>query len=139
MNRLVARILGFAAVAGGLLVRSASAAEPAAVVTDALPSWNDGGAKRAILEFVAKVTREGGPDYVPPAERIATFDNDGTIWAEQPLYFQLLFAMDRVKALAPRHPEWKEKEPFRSLLRGDPKAGSSARTRTSPICRCSSC
>ena len=122
MNRLVARILGFAAVAGVWLLRTAIAAETAAVGTDALPSWNDGGAKRAILEFVTKVTREGGPDYVPPAERIATFDNDGTLWAEQPLYFQLLFAMDRVQALAPRHPEWKEKEPFRSLLRGDPKA-----------------
>ena len=75
--------------------------------TDPLPSWNDGASKRAIVEFVAKVSRQGGPNFVPPAERIATFDNDGTLWAEQPLYFQFLFAIDRVKALAPQHPEWK--------------------------------
>ena len=75
--------------------------------TNPLPSWNDGASKRAIVEFVAKVSRQGGPNFVPPAERIATFDNDGTLWAEQPLYFQFLFAIDRVKALAPQHPEWK--------------------------------
>ena len=88
---------------------------------DPLPSWNDGAAKQAIVAFVAKVTKEGAPDFVPPAERIATFDNDGTLWAEQPMYFQLLFALDRVKALAPQHPEWKDKEPFASLLKGDVK------------------
>src|SRR5205823_13390548 len=71
--------------------------------------------------FIAKVTKEGSADFVPPAERIATFDNDGTLWCEQPLYFQLLFALDRVKALAPQHPEWKTKEPFASLLKGDVK------------------
>jgi phosphoglycolate phosphatase-like HAD superfamily hydrolase len=87
-----------------------------------LASWNEGAAKKAIVEFVGKVTMEGGADFVPPAERIATFDNDGTLWAEQPLYFQFLFAIDRVKALAPKHPEWKTKEPFASLLRGDLKA-----------------
>jgi phosphoglycolate phosphatase-like HAD superfamily hydrolase len=86
---------------------------------DPLPSWNDGPAKRAILTFVAKVTKEGSPDFVPPAERIATFDNDGTLWCEQPLYVQLLFALDRVKALAPQHPEWKDQEPFAALLKGD--------------------
>ena len=86
-----------------------------------LPSWNDGAAKKSIVEFVAKVTKEGGPDFVPPAERIAVFDNDGTLWAEQPMYFQFLFALDRVKALAPQHPEWKTKEPFASLLKGDLK------------------
>ena len=89
--------------------------------TDPLPSWNDGASKKAIVEFVAKVTKEGGADYVPPAERIAVFDNDGTLWAEQPMYFQLAFALDRVKALAPQHPEWKTKEPFRSVLAGDLK------------------
>src|SRR5437868_13882508 len=89
---------------------------------EALPSWNDGAAKTAIVAFVAKVTPQGGADFVPPAERIATFDNDGTLWAEQPLYFQVLFALDRVKALAPTHPEWKTKEPFASLLRGDVKS-----------------
>ena len=73
---------------------------------EALASWNDGKAKSAIVEFVTKVTKEGSPDFVPPAERIATFDNDGTLWAEQPMYFQFLFAVDRGKALAPRHPEW---------------------------------
>ena len=89
---------------------------------DALPSWNDTGAKRAIVAFVGKATKSGSPDFVPPAERIAVFDNDGTLWAEQPMYFQFLFAVDRVKALAPQHPEWKDKEPFASILRGDMKA-----------------
>ncbi len=88
---------------------------------DPLPSWNDSPAKQAIVDFVAKVTKEGTSDFVPPEKRIATFDNDGTLWCEQPLYFQLLFALDRVKALAPQHPEWKTKEPFASLLKGDIK------------------
>ncbi|MFC5577798.1 HAD family hydrolase [Lysobacter niabensis] len=87
-----------------------------------LPSWNDGPGKRAIVDFVAKVTREGGPDYVAPPERIAVFDNDGTLWSEQPMYVQLQFALDRVKALAPQHPEWKAQEPFNHLLAGDMKA-----------------
>ena len=89
---------------------------------DPLPSWNDGKAKQSIVDFVAKVTKEGSPDVVPVAERIATFDNDGTLWAEQPMYFQLFFALDRVKTLAPQHPEWQTKEPFASLLKGDVKA-----------------
>jgi phosphoserine phosphatase len=89
---------------------------------DPLPSWNDTAAKAAILAFVERVTKEGSPDFVPPAQRIAVFDNDGTLWAEQPLYFQLLFAADRVKELAPQHPEWREKEPFASVLKGDLKA-----------------
>lgn len=88
---------------------------------DPLPSWNDGAAKSAITEFVARVTAEGGSDYIVPAERIAVFDNDGTLWSEQPLYFQFAFAMDRVKAMAPEHPEWKDAEPFRSILAGDVK------------------
>jgi hypothetical protein len=87
----------------------------------ALPSWNDGAAKNAIIDFVTKVTRQGGPDYVAPEERIATFDNDGTLWAEQPMYFQLAFALDRVKELAPHHPEWEEKQPFKAALEGDLK------------------
>jgi phosphoglycolate phosphatase-like HAD superfamily hydrolase len=87
--------------------------------TDPLPSWNAGPAKAAIVDFVAKVTQEGGPDFVPPAERIATFDNDGTLWCEQPLYNQFAFAIDRVKALAPQHPEWKEKLPFAAVLKND--------------------
>ena len=86
-----------------------------------LSSWNDGPAKKAILEFVAAVTDENGKDYVPPAERIATFDNDGTLWVEYPMYTQVLFAFDRVKKLAPQHPEWKTKQPFKALLEGDMK------------------
>ncbi len=86
-----------------------------------LPSWNDTAPKRAIVAFVERVTNQVSPDFVPPAERIATFDNDGTLWAEQPIYFQLVFALDRVKALAPEHPEWQDKEPFTSLLKGDLK------------------
>src|SRR5438874_5438969 len=92
-----------------------------AQAADPRSSWNDGAAKKSITEFVAKVTKEGSSDFVPPEERIATFDNDGTLWCEQPLYFQLLFALARVKALAPQHPEWKTKEPFASLLKGDVK------------------
>ena len=88
---------------------------------DPLPSWNDGKAKQSIVAFVEKVTKPGSPDFVPVAERIATFDNDGTLWSEQPMYFQLAFTLDRVKALAPQHPEWKDKEPFASLLKGDVK------------------
>ena len=87
-----------------------------------LPSWNDTAPRKAIVALVERVTKQGSPDFVPPAERIATFDNDGTLWAEQPLYFQLLFAIDRIKALAPQHPEWKDKEPYASLLKGDVKA-----------------
>jgi phosphoglycolate phosphatase-like HAD superfamily hydrolase len=89
---------------------------------DPLPSWNGGAAKQSIVDFVGTITKQGSPDFVPVAERIATFDNDGTLWAEQPLYFQFLFAVDRVKALAPQHPEWKDKEPFKSLLAGDLKS-----------------
>lgn len=91
----------------------------AAHAADPLPSWNDTAPKRAVITFVERVTQEGSPDFVPPPERIATFDNDGTLWAEQPLYFQLAFALDRVKALVPDHPEWREREPFASLLRGN--------------------
>jgi haloacid dehalogenase-like hydrolase len=90
-----------------------------AFAADPLPSWNDGPAKKNIMEFVGKVTKEGSPDFVPVPERIVTIDNDGTLWAEQPMYFQLIFALERVKAMAPQHPEWKGKEPFASLLKGD--------------------
>jgi hypothetical protein len=88
---------------------------------DPLPSWNDTAPKKAIVAFVDKVIREGSPDFVPPNERIATFDNDGTLWCEKPLPVQLFFTLDRVKALAPQHPEWKTKEPFASLLKDDLK------------------
>src|SRR5881392_2490235 len=89
---------------------------------DPLPSWNDGKAKQSIITFVEKVTTPGSPDFVPVPERIATFDNDGTLWAEQPMYFQLFFVFDRIKALAAQHPEWKVTEPFASVLNGDVKA-----------------
>jgi phosphoserine phosphatase len=88
---------------------------------DPLSSWNDGPAKKSIVEFVEKVTKPGSPDFVPVPERIATFDNDGTLWAEQPMYFQVFFIFDRIKLLAPQHPEWKDKEPFASVLKGDVK------------------
>ena len=86
---------------------------------DPLPSWNEGAARKSIIDFVARVTREGGPDFVPVPERVATFDNDGTLWSEKPVPFQVMFAFDRVKALAPQHPEWRTREPFASLLKGD--------------------
>jgi hypothetical protein len=86
---------------------------------DPLPSWHDRSSKAAIIDFVTRVTNQAGPDFVAPEARIATFDNDGTLWSEQPLYFQLRFALDRVKALAPAHPEWKDQEPFKSVLAND--------------------
>jgi phosphoglycolate phosphatase-like HAD superfamily hydrolase len=98
-----------------LVARSLSPAE------DPLPSWNDSGARTAILSFVERVTRQGGPEFVPVPERIAVFDNDGTLWCEQPEYTEVAFALDRVKALAPEHPEWKREEPFASVLKGDAK------------------
>jgi hypothetical protein len=93
---------------------------------DPLPSWNDGPSKKAIIEFVMKVTKESSPEFVPGEERIATFDNDGTLWVEQPMYTQLAFALDRVKALAPQHREWKEKQPFKAVLDGDVKGMTAA-------------
>jgi phosphoserine phosphatase len=117
-----------ALVAGGCERPASTAASQSAVqaempaatdAADPLPSWNDGSAKAAIRDFVTRVTAEGGADFVPVAERIAVFDNDGTLWAEKPAPFQALFAFDRVKALAPEHPEWQSKAPFASLLKGD--------------------
>ena len=93
---------------------------------DPLPSWNEGPAKKSIVDFVAKVTKDGGKQFVPAAERIAVFDNDGTLWSEQPMYVQLAFALDRVRALAPKHPEWKEQQPFKAALEGDTKALAAA-------------
>jgi hypothetical protein len=101
-----------------------------AQAADPLASWNDTAPKKAIVTFVEKTTEQGSPDFVPVPERIAVFDNDGTLWAEQPMYFQLFFALDRVKALAPQHPEWKEKEPFASLLKGNVKAALSGGAKT---------
>jgi phosphoglycolate phosphatase-like HAD superfamily hydrolase len=108
------------ALALGLLLACAPAG--AGAQSDPLPSWNAGPAKGRILAFVKAVTDDASADYVPPARRIAVFDNDGTLWSEQPAYFQLLFAMDRVKALAPKHPDWKNRQPFKAALEGDLKA-----------------
>jgi len=94
--------------------------------TDPLTSWNDGPVKQAIVTFVEKVTTEGSPDFVPPAERIATFDNDGTLWPSHPMYTQLAFALDRIKELAPQHPEWKTQQPFKAVLDNDLKALAAA-------------
>ncbi|HEY4136547.1 MAG TPA: HAD family hydrolase [Alphaproteobacteria bacterium] len=101
------------------LVCATASAQP---TPDPLPSWNDGAVKSSITDFVARVTTVGNPDYVSTLERVATFDNDGTLWAEQPVYFQVAFVLDRVKALAPQHPEWKERQPFKAVLDGDMKA-----------------
>lgn len=95
---------------------------PAQAQSNPLPSWNDGQVKRSILNFVARVTARGGPNFVPPEQRIAAFDNDGTLWVEHPMYVQLAFALDRVKALAPQNPDWKDKQPFKAVLDGDAKA-----------------
>jgi phosphoglycolate phosphatase-like HAD superfamily hydrolase len=89
---------------------------------DPLSSWNDGATKQSIIDFVTKVTKEGGPDFVKPEDRIATIDNDGTLWVEQPIYTQSAFAIDRVKATANQHPEWTTTEPFKSVIAGDMKA-----------------
>jgi phosphoglycolate phosphatase-like HAD superfamily hydrolase len=89
---------------------------------DPLPSWNDTATKKAIIDFVEEVTKQGSPNFVPEPKRIAVFDNDGTLWSEQPMYFQLFYVIDRVKELAPQHPEWETEEPFASLLKGDIKS-----------------
>ncbi|HEX4611858.1 MAG TPA: HAD family hydrolase [Urbifossiella sp.] len=116
--------LGGAVIALAVLLPQPPArAQPAA---PALASWNDTAPKKAITAFVARVTREGSPDFVPPAERVAVFDNDGTLWCEQPVYAQVAFAFDRVKALAPQHPEWQDKQPFQAVLDGDLKALTAA-------------
>src|SRR5262245_16314364 len=109
---------GIGLIAGVVL----GAASVAVAQTDPLPSWNDGPAKQSIVKFVQTVTDAGNPQHVPPEQRIAVFDNDGTLWSEQPMYFQGFFAFDRVKALAPKHPEWKTKEPFKGILENDMKA-----------------
>jgi phosphoglycolate phosphatase-like HAD superfamily hydrolase len=119
------RIFSRRALLAGLFMVGA-AGSAAAQTSDPLPSWNDGGAKQAIVDFVGRVTAEGGTGYVKPAERIATFDNDGTLWAEQPIYFQVAFALDRIYALAPQHPEWKEKQPFKAAIESDHHALAAA-------------
>ncbi len=112
---VLAGVLTGLAMSFGLLLSCASAQN------DPLPSWNDAAAKRAIIDFVGRVVKAGGPYFVAPAERVATFDNDGTLWVEQPMYVQMAFALDRVKAMAPLHPEWKDQQPFKAVLEGDMK------------------
>ncbi|TYL86677.1 haloacid dehalogenase-like hydrolase [Bradyrhizobium rifense] len=114
LSLIAARILGLAL---GLIWSFSALAQ-----VDPLPSWNATPTKQAIVEFVGRVTKVGGPDFVAPTERIATFDNDGTLWVEQPMYVQLAFALDRVRAMAPLHPDWAYMEPFQSVLEGDVKA-----------------
>jgi hypothetical protein len=107
-------------LSGSSCARAPEAApSDSAPAADPLPSWNEGAARRDLIDFVRRVTTEGGADFVPPPERIATFDNDGTLWSEKPLPFQLLFALDRVKAMAPERPEWRTRQPFASVLNGD--------------------
>ncbi len=110
-------MMGMAAAAGAAAV--GSTVRPGFAQADGLPSWNDGPVKRSILDFIARTTTPGGPDWIPAPERIACFDNDGTLWTEQPIYVQIAFAVDRVKAMAPQHPEWRTREPFRSVLADD--------------------
>lgn len=105
-----------------LALAVASIMAPLVTAADPLPSWNGGPTKKSIVDFVTRVTKDGGPDFVPVSERIATFDNDGTLWCEHPMYVQLFFAIDRIKYLAPTHPDWKLKLPFKALLEGDLKA-----------------
>lgn len=110
-------------IAGTLALALVTLIQPGAFAqTDPLPSWNDGAAKTAIIDFVGRVTREGGPDFVPVQERIATFDNDGTLWSEQPMYFQILFAIDRLKALVKANPALAETQPYKAVLSGDKAA-----------------
>ncbi len=119
-------IVGLALVFPGPLVPGLGLFDVQTQPADPLPSWNAGAAKQAIVDFVGRVTRSGSKDFVPAGARIATFDNDGTLWSEQPLYFQLAFALDRVRAMAPKHPEWQTKEPFKSVLAGDMKGALAA-------------
>jgi len=104
-----------------VMVAVALALASLAAAADPLPSWNEGQAKRNIVAFVQRVTTVGNADFVPVPERIAVFDNDGTLWIEKPMYVQLAFALDRVRALAPKHPEWKTTQPFKAALEGDLK------------------
>ncbi len=109
------KLLTLTAFLSALLLAGAARAGTPAL----LPSWNDSPAKQAIVDFVSRAVKPGGDDFIPPAERIAVFDNDGTLWSEQPMYTQMFFTLDRIRALAPLHPEWREQEPFASVLRGD--------------------
>ena len=132
--------LEVAGAAAALPLLTPRTASPPSTTSTGLPSWNDGPTKRAILDFVAKTTKEGSPDFVAPPERIAVFDNDGTLWSEQPMYFQLAFALNRVQELAPKHPEWKTTQPFKGILEhdmstaGSPTSTNGSSQATGPRC-----
>jgi phosphoglycolate phosphatase-like HAD superfamily hydrolase len=121
-RRSVLLVLMLAVSCNTSVQQPTSQTPPAQSTGDPLPSWNEGPARTAILDFVRAVTTEGSPEFVPVPQRIATFDNDGTLWSEQPLYFQVLFTMDRVRATAADHPEWKSMQPFKAVLENDMKA-----------------
>jgi hypothetical protein len=108
-----------------VIVATLAVSPGARAQTDPLPSWNDGQVKSAIIDFVRRTTSQGSPGFVAPELRIDVFDNDGTLWTEQPFYFQLAFALDQIKAQAPKHPEWKNKQPFKGLIEGDLKSALS--------------
>jgi len=119
------KIIGSSFISIVFLITSCNSIEKQSEVetslVDPLPSWYEGASKNSIIEFVKKTTTEGSTDFIPMADRVACFDNDGTLWSEQPIYFQLAFALDQVKTLAPQHPEWKIKQPFKALLEDDLK------------------
>ena len=114
MRQSISRLFFAGAILAAMLPMAFALAQE-----DPLPSWNDGASKRAIVDFVSKVTKEGGADYLPVAQRIAVFDHDGTLWSEQPMYVQGVFTLDRVKSLAEQHPEWRQTQPFQSVLEGN--------------------
>ena len=119
MKKILPKLFCMIAVSVFLQTSCTNSSQKEVVETDPLPSWNQGGTKDAILKFIEDVTNDQSPDFVPIPERIAVFDNDGNLWSEQPAYFQLFFAIDRVKELAPRHPEWLTTQPFQSILEDD--------------------
>jgi hypothetical protein len=95
---------------------TALANDTTASLSDALPSWTDGPTKKRIVDYISDITKAGSPDFIPVSERNATFDNDGTLWSEQPIYFQLFYVLDRIKAMAPKHSEWKNQQPYKAIL-----------------------
>jgi phosphoglycolate phosphatase-like HAD superfamily hydrolase len=122
MSALLANAVRHVLFVAWLAVSFVAVPDLALAQSDPLPSWNDGAVRKSITDFVARVTTQGGADFVPVEQRIATFDNDGTLWCEQPVYFQVAFAFDRIKAMAPQHPEWKTTQPFKAILDKDMKA-----------------
>jgi hypothetical protein len=121
-NGWLIAVVSFGLLMTGCKKASDTKAIKEAMTTDPLPSWNEGPTKKAILDFVSQVTKEGGPNFVPEGDRIATFDNDGTLWVEQPNYTEAIFTVERIKQMAPDHPEWKAKQPFAAVLNHDAKA-----------------